>query len=138
MNMKTLCFLIIAVCFCQSSIGQSLDRDLYLKLLKADSSQFIRYTKDLGFEITITPAALYARSAHFRFEKPLLMKTFGWKTLLVVSSKDKANNKVIYQKARRLKRHKESLVHKKYLYVESQMNMQATDETWYTVRVLRS
>jgi hypothetical protein len=122
----------------QLTFSQTLDRDLYLSLLKTNSTQFIQYSKEKGYEITETPNVIFARSKDFRFEKPLLpIITIGWSTLLIVSSKNKDNNRIMYQKAKRSRRHKDSLTDLKYLYIESEIQNQATNEIWYTLKILR-
>ncbi len=131
-------FSIILVLLFQFSLCQTLDRTLYLNLLNADSAQFIKYTKELGYEITETSNILYARSNNFRFEKPISnFMHIGWNTILVVSTKAKENNQVIYQNAKRSKNHKNSLQDKRYLYIETEMKFQTTEEIWYTVKILR-
>ena len=122
----------------QISLSQTLDRNLYLSLLNADSAEFINYAKNMNFEITNTSNIIFARSKDFRFEKPIIIKpNISWNTVLVVSSKNKENNQVIYQNAKRSKNHKNSLLDKKYLYIETEMKNQATNEIWYTVEILR-
>ena len=139
MIIKYSLFFIISTLIYQFSLSQTLDRNLYLTLLDADRAKFIKYTKDMGYEVTETPNILFARSKDFRFEKPLMpIINIGWNTVLVVSSKSKENNQVVYQNAKRSKKnHKNSLLDKKYLYIESEIQNQSTNEIWYTVKVLR-
>ena len=137
MIIKYSLFCIISTLICQFSLSQNLDRNLYLNLLKADSANFVKYTRDMGFEITETPTMLIAKSNDFIIEKSLEHLTyFIWNTVLVISSKRKENNEVIYQNAKRSKNHKNSLIDKKYLYIESEIQNQSTNEIWYTVNIL--
>ena len=138
MIIKNSLVLIFSFLIYQFSLSQTLDRNLYLSLLNADSSKFINYAKDMNFEITKTSNIIFARSKDFRFEKPIIIKpNISWNTVLVVSSKNKENNQVIYQNAKRSKNHKNSLLDKKYLYIETEMKNQSTNEIWYTVEILR-
>ena len=138
MIIKYSLFFIFSILIYQFSLSQTLDRNLYLNLLNADSAEFIKYTKDLNYEITETSNIIFARSNDFRFEKPIIIKpNISWNTVLVVSSKNKENNQLIYQNAKRSKNHKNSLLDKKYLYIETEMINQATNEIWYTVKILR-
>ena len=82
----------------------------------------------------LPPNILFARSKDFRLEKPLLpIINIGWNTVLVVSSKSKENNQVIYQNGKPRRSHKNSLLDKKHLYIETEMKIQSTNEIWYTV-----
>jgi hypothetical protein len=121
--------------------AQTLEVKTYSKLVKADKDDFISFAKSSGFETDFdeTSQTLFAATKGCIYAKPIGEKNNNeyFDLVLIVSTLDKENNKLILKNAIENTEKKGTWTDDKYLYKEWDMENPNTKEVWYKVLVYK-
>ena len=139
--MKKMFFFISLTCCIHFTNAQSFDTTTYSHLVKADKNEFIRYARSAGLatEIDTTSQSLFAKTKGCLYTKPLGDKNNNeyYDLVLIVSTLDKANNKLILKNAKENPERKGTWTDNEYLYMEWDSENPISKETWYKVLVYK-
>ena len=125
----------------QSLFAQTFDTTTYSHLVKADKDEFISFAKSVGLT-TVTDTAsqtLFAKTQGCLYAKPLGDKNNNefYDLVLIVSTLDKKNNKLILKNAAESSEKKGTWTDNQYLYMEWDLENPASKEMWYKVIVYK-
>lgn len=140
-NVIRFIYSILILFLIQNSVAQVFNKADYLHLLKADKSEFIAYAKSVGLTTDMDEASetLFATTKGCVFGKPLGNKNNNeyYDLVLLVSTLDKNNNKLILGKAKESSEKKGTWMDDEYLYIEWDMENPNTKEMWYKILVYK-
>jgi hypothetical protein len=124
----------------QSLLAQTLDTTIYRHLVTANKDEFTIYASSKGYSTSIDTAAevLFAKTKGCIFAKPLGTKNNNqfYDLVLIVSTQDKANNKLIIKKAAEGPK-KGTWTDDQYLYYEWDTQNPVSNAMWYKVLVYK-
>ena len=138
---KTLFTLFLVLLVGQNLFAQTFDTTTYLHLVKADKDEFILYAKAVGLTIATDTASqtLFAKTKGCLYAKPLGDKNNNeyYDLVLIVSTLDKKNNKLILQNAKENSEKKGTWTDSQYLYMEWDLENVYSKEMWYKILVYK-
>ncbi|MFC4816793.1 hypothetical protein [Flavobacterium sp. GCM10023249] len=125
----------------QNLAAQGFNKTHYLSLIKVDKNEFVTYAESVGMitEMDEISETLFARTKGCVFGKPLGTKNnnASYDLVLLVSTLDKSNNKLILDKAKEIPEKKGTWIDDEYLYIEWDMENPNTKEMWYKILVYK-
>jgi hypothetical protein len=138
--MKRLSLLIILSVFLgQELSAQAFDATVYSHLVRADPNEFIKYAKSVGLTTVFdsTSKTLFANTKGCLYTKPLGDKftNENYVLVLIVSTLDKENNKLILKNAKENPYKKGNWMDKEYVYFELDWEDPISKEMHYKVFV---
>lgn len=123
------------------SFAQNFDVRTFSNLVKSDKNEFIKLAESLGFTTNLDEASqtLFASKKGCVYGKPLTNKNNNefYDLVLIVSTLDKENNKLILKNAKEDIDKKGVWIDNQYLYREWDMENPNTKEMWYKVLVYK-
>lgn len=121
--------------------AQAFNITTYTHLVNADKDEFITYAKSVGLtnEIDTASQSLFAKTKGCLYVKPLGNKNNNeyYDLVLIVSTLDKENNKMILKNAIENPNKKGTWTDDKYLYIEWDLENPVSKEMWYKVLVYK-
>jgi len=124
----------------QNLLAQTLDTAIFSHLLNAGKDDFISYANSKGLSTSLDTAAevLFAKTKGCIYAKPLGTKNNNqfYDLVLIVSTQDKANNKLIIKNAAEGPK-KGTWTDDHYLYYEWDTPNPVSNEMWYKVLVYK-
>jgi len=121
--------------------AQTFDVTTYSHLVKADQNEFIRYAKSVGLttDIDTISQSLFAKTKGCLYTKPLGDKNNNeyYDLVLIVSTLDKENNKLILKNAKENPQKKGTWTDNEYLYMEWDSENPISKDMWYKVLVYK-
>jgi len=121
--------------------AQAFDTTTYIHLVNADKDEFVTYAKSVGLttEIDTASQSLFAKTKGCLYMKPLGNKNNNeyYDLVLIVSTLDKENNKLILKNAIENPNKKGTWTDDKYLYMEWDLENPISKEMWYKVLVYK-
>jgi len=122
------------------SHAQKIDTVIYGHLLHSDKIEFTRYARSVGLKTDFDSLSntLFAKTKGILFAKPLGDKGNEYYVLeMIVSTLDKANNKIIIKDAKPVEGKQKTWSDNKYLFIEWDLENPVSKEMWYKVLVYR-
>jgi hypothetical protein len=140
MKLITICKLFI-ILFAQNLSSQTFDQSTYLKLLKSDKVEFIIYAKSINLIVETDSIAesIFAKKIGCLYVKPTGTTNDNkyYELVLIVSTLNKENNKIILENAIENPEKKGIWTDKEYLYREWDLENPITKEMWYKVIIYK-
>ncbi len=131
----------IAMLLGQVSFAQMIDSTTYLHLRNADKDEFMKYAKSVGLttDYDTTAQSLFAKKKGCIYTKPADDKNNNeyYDLVLIVSTQNKENNKVILKGATEMTDKKGFWLDGAYLYREWDTENPISKEMWYKVLVYK-
>jgi len=138
---KHLLLILFLMIIGQLTPAQTLDTVVYNRLVKANKDEFITYAKSVGLETAFDTASqtLFAKKKGCLYAKPLAQKggNTDYELVMIVSTLNKENNKLIFKKAAENPAKKGTWVDSKYIYIEWDLENPISKEMWYKVLVYK-
>jgi hypothetical protein len=138
---KNLLALVSFVFLGQILFAQTFDSATYSHLVKADKDEFLSYSESVGMTTDFDTASqsLFAKAKGCLYTKPLGDKNNNeyYDLVLIVSTQNKENNKLILRDAKELPDKKGFWTDNQYLYREWDMENPISKEMWYKVLVYK-
>lgn len=139
-KMKTLITVILIV-FLQNLYSQTFDKTIYEKLLKSDKIEFVKHAKSvsLTIETDSISESIFAKKADCLFIKPTGSKNDNqyYQLVLIVSTQNKENNKIILENAKENPEKKGVWTENEYLYRELDMENPISKEMWNRILIYK-
>ena len=125
----------------QSLRAQSLDIVIFRHLLTADKEEFLTYAKSARFITSYDTVSetLFANTEDCLYAKPTGTKNDNenYALVLIVSTRNKDNNKLILKNAREAPNQKGFWTDNEYLYGELDMENPISKVMWYKVLIYK-
>ena len=138
---KSFLTILLFILAAQSLLAQTFDTTIYSHLVKADKDEFISFAKSVGFTIVTDTASqtLFAKTKGCLYAKPFGDKNNNeyYDLVLIVSTLDKKNNKLILKNATENPEKKGTWTDNQYLYMEWDLENPISKEMWYKVLVYK-
>jgi len=132
---------VITIVLVQNLYSQTFDKQTYKKLLKSDKIGFVEHAKSIGLtvETDSISESIFAKKADCLFIKPTGSKNDNsfYQLVLIVSTKNKENSKIILENAKENPENKGIWTDAEYLYKEWDMENPISKELWYKILIYK-